>query len=89
MFTRMPPYTRPAAAAIATAAILLLGLLALRADRAQAQGVMSVPACQCSAPTVLPGLSSTVVHCVCGGISCVVSEHTGPGKSTNLMQCVK
>lgn len=89
MFTRMPPYTRPAAAAIATAAILLLGLLALRGDRAQAQGVMSVPACQCSAPTVLPGLSSTVVHCVCGGISCVVSEHTGPGKSTNLMQCVK
>ena len=89
MFTRMPPYTRPAAAAIATAAILLLGLMALRGDRAQAQSVMSVPACQCSAPTVLPGLSSTVVHCVCGGISCVVSEHTGPGKSTNLMQCVK
>ena len=89
MFTRMPPYTRPAVAAVATAAILLLGLLALRGDRAQAQGVMSVPACQCSAPTALPGLSSTVVHCVCGGMSCVVSEHTGPGKSTNLMQCVK
>ena len=89
MFTRMPPSTRLATAAVATSALVLLGLLALRGDRAQAQGVMSVPACQCSAPTALPGLSGTVVHCVCGGISCVVSEHTGPGKSTNLMQCVK
>ncbi len=89
MFIRIPAHARPAAAAIATAAILLLGLLALRGDRAQAQGVMSVPACQCSPATALPGMSSTVVHCVCGGISCVVSEHTGPGKSTNLMQCVK
>ena len=89
MFTRFTPYTRTAAAALITTAVLLLGLLALRGDRAQAQGVMSVPACLCSAPTALPGLSSTVVHCVCGGMSCVVSEHTGPGKSTNLMQCVK
>ena len=89
MFSSSTRYTRLAAMVLASAAVLLLGLMALRGGKAEAQGVMSAPACQCSATTAIPGLSSTVVHCVCGGMSCVVSEHTGPGKNTNLMQCVK
>lgn len=78
-----------AAALGSVAAVLAAAMFALRPGSAEAQGVMSVPACQCSAPTVIPGMSSSVVHCICGGMSCVVSEHTGPGKNTNLMQCVK
>ena len=89
MFTPAIRYKRAAATALVSATVIFLGLLALRGGQAGAQGVMSAPACQCSVPTAIPGLSSTVVHCLCGGISCVVSEHTGPGKNTNLMQCVK
>ncbi len=66
------------------------GLLAANANKAEAQGIMSAPSCQCSAPTSIfstPG--NAVVHCVCGGMSCVVSEHKESGKNTNLMQCVK
>ena len=75
-----------AAAAVAGA----LGLLAVNPNKAEAQGIMSAPSCQCSAPTSIFGTAgNAVVHCVCGGISCVVSEHKEPGKNTNLMQCVK
>ncbi len=84
--------TRPrhlAAIILAAMALLLLALLGPRWSQAQAQGAMTAPACQCSAATAIPAMSTNVVHCLCGGISCVVSEHTGPGKNTNLMQCVK
>ena len=57
--------------------------------RAEAQGIMSAPACQCSPTTPIASMSTTVVHCICGGVSCVISEHKEQGKNTNLMQCVK
>lgn len=54
---------------------------------AGAQGMMAAPACQCSAPTAIPSLATNVVHCLCGAMSCVLSEPAGKGAS--LMQCVK
>lgn len=89
MFIRSARSTRLAAVVLGSAVVLLLGLLGLRWGQVQAQGVMSAPACQCSAPTAIASISTNVVHCLCGGISCVISEHTGPGKNANLMQCVK
>ncbi len=75
-----------AAAAVAGA----FGLLAVNPDKAEAQGIMSAPGCQCSAPTsIFSTVGNNVVHCVCGGMSCVISEHKESGKNTNLMQCVK
>lgn len=77
-----------AIAAAATAGVM--GLLAVNATKAEAQGIMSAPSCQCSAPTSIFNASgNNVVHCVCGGMSCVLSEHKEPGKNTNLMQCVR
>ena len=75
-------------AALATAGAI--GLLAMNSNKAEAQGIMSAPTCQCSAPTSVFNTSgNSVVHCVCGGMSCVLSEHKEPGKNTNLMQCVR
>jgi hypothetical protein len=38
----------------------------------------------------VPALSMTVVHCLCGGVSCVLSSVLNAGKpSEPLMQCVK
>lgn len=89
MFTRPVRFTHLGAIVLGSMVVLLLGLLGLRWGQAEAQGVMFAPACQCSAPTSIPSMSSNVVHCLCGGMSCVVSEHTGQGKNSNLMQCVK
>jgi hypothetical protein len=89
MLTRPVPYTRLAAIVLSLAAALIFALLGLRWGQAEAQGVMSAPPCQCSDPTSIPSMSTKVVHCLCGGMSCVVSEHTGQGKNSNLMQCVK
>lgn len=89
MLTRPARHTRFAAIVLGSAAVLLLALLGLRWGQAEAQGTMSAPACQCSAPTSIPSMSSNVVHCLCGGMSCVVSEHSAQGKNSNLMQCVK
>ena len=72
--------------------ICLAGFIyALSGQKAQAQpqGLMSAPPCQCSPTTPIASMSTTVVHCICGGISCVISEHKEQGKNTNLMQCVK
>jgi hypothetical protein len=74
---------------LAAAAAGLSGLFGGHAGRAEAQGLMSVPACQCSPTTPVAGISTTLVHCICGGISCVITEHKEQGKNTNLMQCVK
>jgi hypothetical protein len=89
MLRRSLRFTRLAAIVLGSVLVLLLGLLGLRWGQAEAQGVMSAPACQCSAPTSIASMSTQVVHCLCGGMSCVVSEHTGQGKNSNLMQCVK
>lgn len=89
MHIRSARHTRLAVIVLGSVAVVLLGLLGLRGGQVQAQGVMSAPACQCSVPTAIASLSTNVVHCLCGGISCVISEHTGQGKNANLMQCVK
>ncbi len=78
-----------AAIGLGSTALFLVALLAPPWKHADAQGVMSAPACQCSAPTAIPGISTTIVHCLCGGMSCVITEHTGLGKNGNLLQCVK
>ncbi len=89
MLTRPILSTHLAAILLSSAAVILLALLGLRWGQAEAQGVMSAPACQCSAPTAIPSMSTSVVHCLCGGMSCVLSDNTGQGRNANLMQCVK
>ena len=73
---------------VAVTAAGALGLLAANANKAEAQGIMSAPACQCSAPTTITGFASRVAHCLCGGMSCVISEQSGPNPPS-LMQCVR
>jgi len=73
----------------AAAATALLGLATLRAAPAQAQGLMAVPACQCSAPTTAPGTTTTLVHCLCGAMTCVLAQPAGPGAGAPLLQCVR
>ena len=87
---RQKHYILMAAAGLGVAALLAMGLLALRPIPAQAQGSLSVPACQCSAPTSILNMSTSVAQCLCGNATCVISQETGSGKSgTNLMQCVR
>ena len=79
-----------AAATVGLSSLLgLFGGLGGLPGRAEAQSFMSVPACQCSPTTPVAGMSTTLVHCICGGMSCVITEHKEQGKNTNLMQCVK
>lgn len=67
-----------------------LASIVLAASAVHAQPTMTPLACQCSTPTPVPALSMTVVHCLCGGVTCVLSEVTGGGKpSAPSMQCVK
>lgn len=56
---------------------------------AEAQGVMTAPACQCSAPTSVPGLGTTVAQCLCTGVTCVLAAPTSSNGPATLMQCVK
>ncbi len=80
-------------AAVATAALAFagFGLLPGGAGRAEAQGLGlgPPPACQCSATTAIPGLSTSIANCVCGGVACVVSQSTAGGAGTHQLQCVK
>ena len=78
-----------AALGFATATAGVVVFFGGHVGRSEAQGIMAAPACQCSATTPIASMSTTVVHCICGGMSCVISEHKEPGKNTNLMQCVK
>ena len=82
-------YALLAASLFGLAALLTLGLLSLRAGPAEAQNILAVPACQCSVPTSILNTSTTLVHCLCGSSSCVISQETGAGRGSNLMQCVK
>lgn len=76
------------ATACAVASILAVALVSLRPGPVEAQGVMSTPACQCSAVTELPAMSSRLVHCMCGAMACVLSRTDGP-QGDSAMQCVK
>ena len=85
----LTPRTKLLATTVLGLAAIAAAVLGLRPGQAEAQSIMAAPGCQCSAPTSIPGISTNVVHCLCGSMSCVISEHTGPGKNTNLMQCVR
>ena len=89
MFRLSSRHTLAAAAVIGLAGLALAASLALRPGDAGAQGLMAAPACQCSAPTAIPGLSTSLVHCLCGGMSCVVAEQGPAGKGAGLLQCVR
>lgn len=78
-----------AASLLVVAGALGAGLL-IKPRAAEAQNIMAAPPCQCSAPTAVPGMSMTVVHCVCGGVACVLNEYIGANKAAlPLMQCVR
>jgi hypothetical protein len=69
--------------------VALLAALPLRPASAQPKDIMTAPACQCSTPTRVVAGGASLVHCVCGGMSCVVSLPPGGGKDTSQLQCVK
>jgi len=71
--------------------MLTAGGLLLKPSAAQAQNIMAVPACQCSAPTSVLGTGSgpRVVHCVCGALSCAISLPAGTAPESHQLQCMK
>ncbi|RJP68871.1 MAG: hypothetical protein C4535_08570 [Comamonadaceae bacterium] len=70
--------------------VVLLAGLPLRPASAQSRNIMAAPACQCSAPTAVVEGGTRLVHCVCGGMSCVISLPPGMGKDGGQqLQCVK
>jgi hypothetical protein len=68
---------------------VLLLALSFQTAPALAQNIMSAPACQCSAPTLVITGGASVVHCVCGAMSCVISVPSQTSKDTSQLQCVK
>lgn len=68
---------------------VLLLALSFQTVPALAQNIMSAPACQCSAPTLVVTGGASVVHCVCGAMSCVISVPSQTSKDTSQLQCVK
>ncbi len=84
---------RSASLRVAGVAAVVLGIVAvlalLRGNPVQAQGPMSAPACQCSVPTPIPGMSSRIAHCLCGAISCAIAEPTDNARGASQMQCVR
>lgn len=77
------------ASALGLTALVAAGVLALRPAPATAQSMPTVPACQCSVPTSILNMSTTVAQCLCGNATCVISQDNGPAKGGNLMQCVR
>ncbi len=82
-----PRFAYVAAIFAVAASAGVLGLLATHGGKAEAQNLLAAPACQCSAPTLIPLISSSVVHCLCGNMSCVISDHKDI--KSNLMQCAR
>ncbi|MDP3798749.1 MAG: hypothetical protein Q8R06_16665 [Polaromonas sp.] len=68
--------------------VALLAGLPLRPASAQSSNIMAAPACQCSAPTQVDG-GTRLVHCVCGGMSCVISVPPTTSKHSSQLQCVR
>ena len=89
MFARTKRFSLLAFAAVTATALVGAAVLGLRSGPAEAQIMQSVPACQCSAPTSILAMSTTVVQCLCGNATCVISQEGAPGKAVNLMQCVR
>ncbi|MEO7244524.1 MAG: hypothetical protein ABIX12_05180 [Rubrivivax sp.] len=87
IWTTPPRWRRGAVASLAATALVVVAALAARDGRAQAPpNPMSAPACQCSGATAVPGLQTSVVHCLCGGMSCVLAQ---AGAAVPVMQCVR
>lgn len=84
---RLPTRSKTLLTLAATTSALAFAALLWPPDPADAQGVMTAPACQCSAPTAIPSLSTEVVHCLCGAMSCVLGKPTTTGAGP--MQCVR
>lgn len=78
---------------MATVLVTIAGVAAvvvlLRGAPAQAQGPMSAPACQCSAPVSIAGMTSRVAHCMCGAMSCAITEAGDAVRHAPVMQCVR
>lgn len=89
MSTRQKNLTLWAGAACALLALALLAVASLRSAPAAAQSMPGVPACQCSAPVSILNMSTSIAHCVCGGVSCIVAEQSGQKSGPAVMQCVK
>jgi len=88
MYTTCSLRTKLLATAAAGATAVAFAILGLRTGPAAAQPTLAVPACQCSAPSAIPSMSTSVVYCVCGGMSCVISDHRA-GAPNAQMQCVR
>ncbi len=76
------------ASCISRLSVLVLAL-SLQTAPALAQSVMTAPACQCSAPTLVVSGGASVVHCMCGAMSCVITLPPASSKDTSQLQCVK
>jgi hypothetical protein len=77
-----------AATTLLVAAAGLAAVLAARDGRAQPSvNPMSVPGCQCAAASPVPGLSTSVAHCLCGSMSCVLAQSAG--SAVPALQCVR
>lgn len=90
--SRNPKFTALRSAgllALGTLVVAAAAALLLRGAPAQAQGAMSAPACQCSAPVSISGMSSRIAHCLCGAMSCAVTEHADAAGKGSLLQCVR
>lgn len=74
---------------LGTLVVAAAAALVLRGAPAQAQGIMSAQACQCSVPTPISGMSSRIAHCMCGALSCAVMETSDPAGKGSSMQCVR
>lgn len=57
--------------------------------QAQAQGPMSAPACQCSAPVSIAGMTSRIAHCMCGIMSCAITDTGDAARQAPVLQCVR
>jgi len=75
-------------ATVAAAVVLLLRGAPAQAQ-VQVQGPMSAPACQCSAPVSITGMTSRVAHCMCGAMSCAITESGDAARHAPVMQCVR
>ena len=72
MQTPSPRHTCLAATIAVLAVAAVFGLFALHGGKAEAQGLMSAPACQCSAPT--PSLPACpAASCIACAAACPVS----------------
>ncbi|MDO9437700.1 hypothetical protein [Hydrogenophaga sp.] len=69
--------------------VALLTALPFRPATAQSRDIMEAPACQCSKPTNLLANGPSVVHCVCGPMSCVIALPAIGVKEPSQLQCVK